>query len=122
MAGALEADHARVLEMPRAAVLLRVRGPALLAVHQERRAGDAAPQLLDLLHLHVAGRPDAHVIVELPAEGAVLVLIDAVLGEMARLLGREVLVGRLHAAERLLDRSVAARQAAREGVLQGDPL
>src|SRR6185437_12752890 len=57
MAGLLEGDDAGRLEMPGAAVLLRVRRPALLAVDEERRAGDARPQRLDIGHGHVIRRP-----------------------------------------------------------------
>ena len=66
---------------------------------------------------HVVGRPRAHVVVELPAVRAVLVLVDAVHGEVARLLGGEVRVLLLHAAEGVLDRGVAPRQAAGQAAL-----
>ena len=71
---------------------------------------------------HVVGRPGADVVVELPAVGAVLVLVDAVDGEVARLLGGEVRVLLLHAAEGVLDRGVAPGQAAGEPALLADPL
>src|SRR5271157_3403057 len=110
VSGAWHAEHADIPEVAGTAVLLWVPCPSHLAVHQQGRAGDARPKLGDLLARHVIGWPDADVIVELPAIGAVLVLIHAVLREMARLLGREVLVLRLHAGERVLDRGIASRQ------------
>ena len=96
--------------------------PALLAVEQERRAGDPRPQELDVAAAHVVGRPRAHVVVELPAIGAVLVLVDAVDGEVARLLGGEMRVLLLHAAEGVLDRGVAPGQPAGQAALLADPL
>src|ERR1700730_13146818 len=75
MPGALERDHTGMPEVVQATVGLRVRGPAFLAVD----------------------RIGARVIVEFPAVGAVLILVDAVLGQVARLLGREMPVGLLHA-------------------------
>ena len=107
--------------MPRAAVLAGLEAQLSRAVDEQRRAGDARPQRLDVGRGHVVGRPGAHVVVELPAVGAVLVLVDAVQGEVARLLGGEVLVLLLHALEGVLDRGVAARQAAGEAALLVDP-
>src|SRR5229473_452943 len=52
--------------------------------------------------------------IELPAIGAVLVLVDAVAGKMACLLKREMLVRRLHAGDRVLNRLIAPRQTASE--------
>src|SRR6185312_9796691 len=117
----LEALDARRPEMPDAPVLDRVGRPALLAVDEEGRAVDPRPELLDLALGHVVGRPGADVIVELPAIGAVLVLVDAVLRQVPRLLWREMLVRLLHALERFFDRGVAPRQAAGEAALLLDP-
>src|SRR4029077_8635931 len=96
MPGLLESDDAGGAEMLGAAVLERVRSPALLAIDEQRRAGDPAPELDDLRIRHVIGRPGPDVVVELPAIGAVLVLIHAMLGQVPRLLGREVAVRFLH--------------------------
>ena len=67
------------------------RVPALRAGDQQHRAGDVAPHRPDVL----GEVEDAAVgvVVELPAVGAVLVLVGAVDGEVARLLGRQVRVG-----------------------------
>src|SRR5262249_35649051 len=81
MPGDVERDDAGVAEMADAAVLLRVRGPALLAVDEEGRAGDARPQILGFGLGHAVGPVGADVIVEFPAVAAVLVLVDPVLGQ-----------------------------------------
>src|SRR5437763_1757214 len=47
MAGILELDHARGLEMPGASVAVGVGGPAPGAVQQQGRAGDRRPQGFD---------------------------------------------------------------------------
>src|SRR4029079_19060969 len=47
MPGVLELDHLGSLEVRELAILLRIGGPALLAVDQQRRADDACPQALD---------------------------------------------------------------------------
>src|SRR5260221_13620943 len=59
--------------------------------------------------------------IELPAIGAVLVLVDAVAGKMACLLKREMLVRRLHAGDRVFNRLIAPRQTASEAALRLDP-
>ena len=82
----LKALDARVAEMLDAAVALGVRGPAVGAVEEQGRAGDRRPQRLDLALRDVGERPDVEVVVELPAPGAVLVAVDAVDGEVPRLL------------------------------------
>ena len=122
VAGAFEAHDFRRVEMLQAAVLLRVGGPALGAVDQQRRTGDARPEFLDRPARHVVGRPGADVVVELPAVGAVLVLDHALFGQVARLFGREVLVLLLHPPEGVLDGGIAARHAAGELALFGDPV
>src|SRR5579862_7701922 len=76
VAGALERHHFRILEMADAAVLLGIGGPAFLAVDEQRRAGDARPQILGLGLGHAVGPVGADVIVELPAIGAIFVLVD----------------------------------------------
>jgi hypothetical protein len=43
MARILHQDDAGIPEMSRAAVLLRIGGPAFLAVDEQRRAGDLRP-------------------------------------------------------------------------------
>src|SRR5260370_5863180 len=70
----LDADHLRVAERLRAAVLGRVPRPALRAVEQERRAADARPPELDVPAPHVVRRPPPPAVVDLPALGPVLVL------------------------------------------------
>src|SRR6266852_5258956 len=97
MPGTVERDHTGMPEVAQATVGLRVCGPALLAVDEQGGTGDARPELLDLGLRHAVGRIGARVIVEFPAVSAVLILINAVLGQVARLLGREMLVGLLHA-------------------------
>ena len=92
-----ERDHTGMPEVVQATVGLRVRGPAFLAVDQQGGTGDARPELLDLGLRHAVGRIGARVIVEFPAVSAIFVLVDAVLGQVARLLGREMPVGLLHA-------------------------
>src|SRR6267143_5258202 len=122
VAGTLDADDARVTEVRGAAVGRRIAGPALRAVEQQRRTRDAIPQGLDVATGHVVGRKRAHVVVELPGVGAVLVLVGAVHGEVARLLGGEVWILLLHAPERVLDARIAPRQPPRERALLADPL
>ena len=121
VAGILELDHLGGLEELQAAILLRVRSPAFLAVDQQGRTGDARPQRLDVGIGHVVGRVQPDIVVKLPAIGAVLVLVDALLGQMTGLLGGEVLVLLLHALERLLDRGIAPRQPPGELTLFLDP-
>src|SRR4026207_761998 len=120
--GALDADDGGVAERLGAAVRGRIAGAALGAVEQERGTGDARPQVLDVLPAHVVRRKDAHVVVELPAIGAVLVLVHAVHRQMARLLGGEMRVLLLHTTEGVLDRAVPTGQTAREPALLEDPL
>src|ERR1700730_13583410 len=97
MPGAVERDHTSMPEVAQATVGLRARGPTFLAVDQQGGTGDARPELIDLGLRHSVGRIGARVIVEFPAVGAILILVDAVLGQVARLLGREMPVGLLHA-------------------------
>src|SRR5437660_5267764 len=110
MPGAVERDHTGMPEVAQATIGLGVRGPAFLAVDQQGGTGDARPELLDLGLRHAVGRIGARIIVEFPAVGAVLILVDAVLGQVARLLGREMPVGLLHALQGVVDREIAARQ------------
>src|SRR4030095_15661254 len=111
---ALDTNNASVAEMARAPVLGRIPRATLLAVEQERRALDPRPEQLDVTAAHVVGRPRPHVVVELPAVGAVLVLVDPMHGEVPRLLGRQVRVLLLHAPEGVLDRRIAAGKPAGE--------
>src|SRR6185436_11677892 len=64
VAGAVDAGDGGVLEVGGAAVGGGVAGAALGAVEQERGAGDAAPEGLDVAAGHVIGRPGADVVVE----------------------------------------------------------
>ena len=59
--------------------------------------GSASDVELDLGLRHSIGRIGARVIVEFPAVTTIFVLIDAMLGQMARLFGREMPIGLLHA-------------------------
>src|ERR1700730_7696630 len=97
MPGALERDHTGMLEVAQATVGLRVCGPAFLAVDEQGGTGNARPELLDLGLRHTVSRTGARVIVEFPAVSAVFILVDAMLGQVTRLLGRQMLVGLLHA-------------------------
>src|SRR5439155_2932066 len=118
----VNAHDSRVAKGCGAAIVGRVAGFAFLAVQKKGRAVDPRPQLLDVPGAHVVRGPGTHVVVELPAIGAVLVLVDALGGEVPRLLGGEMGVLLLHAAEGVLDRRVAPRQAAGEAALLADPL
>src|SRR5439155_11205458 len=118
----LDADDARVAEGLGAPILERVPGPALLAVQQQGGTVDPRPQELDVPARHVVGRPGAHVVVELPAIGAVLVLVDTLGGQVPRLLRGKMRVLLLHPAEGLLDRRVAPGHPAGEVALLSDPL
>ena len=122
VAGALDADDARVAEVRGAAVGRRITRPALLAVEEQGRAPDPTPQGLDVASGHVVRRKRAHVVVELPGIRAVLVLVRAVHGEVARLLGAEMRVFLLHAPEGVLDARIAPGQPPRERALLADPL
>jgi hypothetical protein len=97
MPGAVERDHAGMPEVAQAAVALRVGGPALLAVDEQGGTGDARQELLDLGLRHSVRRIGARVIVEFPAVSTIFVLVDAMLGQVARLFWREMPVGLLHA-------------------------
>src|SRR2546422_8456675 len=121
VAGAVDADYLRMAKMPGPAIFGRIARPALLAVHQERRAIDPRPEKQDVTTPHVVGRPGTHVVVELPAVRPVLVLVDAVHGQVPGLLGREVRVLLLHAPEGVLDGGVATGESAGEVALLGDP-
>ena len=114
VAGVVHADGAGVLEVVEAAVLLRVGGPRFGAVDEQRRAGDAPVEAVGLARRHAHRRPGAGVVVELPAVGAVFVLVAAVDGQMPRLFGGEMRIGLLHALEGVLQRRVALRNPRRE--------
>src|SRR6202158_2622419 len=102
----VDADDGSVLKRRRAAVLGRVAGLAFLAVQEKGRAVDSRPQASNVVTRHIVRRPGAHVVVELPAVGAVLVLVDALGGQVPRLVGREMRVLALHAAKGVFDRRV----------------
>src|SRR6202040_928469 len=78
MAGVFDRDDLRVAEMASPPVVYRVGGPTLLAVDEEGRAIDALPYPLGLGRRHLVGRLGPDIVVELPAVGAVLVLVDPV--------------------------------------------
>src|ERR1700674_1663641 len=99
----VDADDGSVLKRRRAAVLGRVAGLAFLSVQEKGRAVDSRPQAFNIVTRHIVRGPGAHVIVELPAVRAVLVLVDALGGQMPCLLGGDMRVLALQAAERVLD-------------------
>src|SRR5262245_64282463 len=76
--GAVDPDDSSVAEVLGASILGGVAEPALLAVQDQGGTGNARPQPLDVLAAHVVRRPHAQVVVELPAVGPVLVLVDSV--------------------------------------------
>src|SRR6266436_6790873 len=91
-----ERDHTGMPEVAQATVGLRVCGPAFLAVDEHGGTGNARPELLNLGLRHAVGGIGTRIIVEFPAVSAIFILVDAMLGQVARLLGREMLVGLLH--------------------------
>src|SRR5690242_12573260 len=99
----------------------RVRRPAFLAINKERRTGNPVPQFLDLGDGHLIGWIGSDIIIEFPAIGPVLVLVDPVLGKVPRLFGGEVPVRLMHAPESVFDRDVAARQTTGKSALLADP-
>ena len=111
-----------LLKGRRPAVLLGILRPALRSPDQERGTGDPRPELRGFLRVEVVGRESAHVVVELPAIGAVLVLVDPVHRQVCRLLGGQVRVDLLHALHGLFDRPVVARRPAGELAQCLDPL
>src|ERR1700730_6950425 len=118
----VDAEHFCVAKGLDAAVLRRVSRLALLAVEKQGGTVDPGPQGGDVPATHVVRRPGAHVVVELPAIGTVLVLVDAVGGQVPCLLGGEVRIFILHAAKSVLDRMVAPGQPAGQAALLADPL
>src|SRR6516162_7926228 len=86
VSGIFDRHYFRVAKVARPAVVHWVGSPAFLAKDQKRRAADPPPQLFDLDDSLFIGRIGSDVIVEFPAVGAVLVLIDAILGKVPRLL------------------------------------
>ncbi len=121
VACAVRGQHPRILEILQTSINRGISRPAFLAPHQHRLAGDPAPQRGDLLARHVIGRPQADVVVEFPAVGAVLILVGAVLRQVARLLRRQVRVRLLHAGICVLQRRIAPRLLSRELPLLVDP-
>jgi hypothetical protein len=119
--GALELDDAGGLEMLHPAIAARVGSPALLSVDQQRRTADPRPQPFDVRLCDIVWRPRADVVIELPAIGAVLVLVDAVHGQVPRLLGGEMLVLLVHPRVGVLDRRVATGKTSGEFALVLDP-
>src|ERR1700693_2118656 len=118
----VDADDGGVAKPRGTAVLGRVAGLALLPVQEKGRTVDPRPQVFDVVTGHIVGGPGADVVVELPAVGAVLVLVGALGGQVARLLGGEMRVLLLHAAEGVLDRRVAPGHPAGEAALLTDPV
>src|SRR5712692_5215644 len=113
----VDADDARVTKELGSAILGRVPGLAFLPVQEQGGTADPRPQELKVPAAHVVRRPGAHVVVELPAIGAVLVLVDALDGQVPRLLRGEMRILLLHAAEGVLDRRIAPGHPAREAAL-----
>src|SRR5262245_57778088 len=122
MSSAVDADDGRMAKRLRPAVLGGITGPALLPVEEQRGTRDPRPQQLDVAARHVVRRPHPYVVVELPAVRGVLVLVDALRGEMPRLLYGQMRVLLLHAPESVLDRRVPPRHAAGERSLLPYPL
>ena len=122
VAGAGDIDEAGIPEMGGAAVLLRVADPAFQAAHQQGRAGDPRPEPEALLRIDADRAVGAAVIVELPAVGAVLVLVGAVDGEVPGLGFRQAGIGLLHPPVCVFERVVTARQPAGKAALGVDPL
>src|SRR3546814_18360388 len=94
-----ELDHLGMLEIGAPRVLCRIGGPAVGPVEQQRRAANRAPDLLEELIADVLDLPHVEMRVELPAERPVLVAVDTVDCEVARLFLCEVAVlqiGRAH--------------------------
>src|SRR5437867_9598060 len=120
--GALDAEHPRVAKVRRPPVLGGIARAALLAIQEQRWAGDPRPEQLDVAAPHIVGRPGPNVVVELPAVGPVLVLVGAVHGQVAGLLRGEMRVFLLHAAEGVFDRGVATGKSRGEAPLLVDPL
>ncbi len=114
VAGAVDIDQPRILEVCDAPVDLGIGGPGFGAAHQQHGRGDAAPDAM-LVFGGQPARPAAqpHGIVELPRIGAVLVLHRAVDGQMARLLIVEMGVLFFHARDGIFDARIFARGAAR---------
>ena len=77
--------HFGIPEMSDAAILFRVRGPTICAIHEQGRAADAAPQKLYVFLFNIKWRPDPEIRVEFPGIGAVFILGDAVNGKVAGL-------------------------------------
>src|SRR3970040_287840 len=113
----VDADDSGVAKRRGAAILGRVAGLALLPVQEKGWTVDPRPQVFDVETGHDVWGPGAHVVVDHPAVGAVLVLVDTLGGQVARLLGGEMRVLLLHAAERVLDRGVAPGHPAGEATL-----
>ena len=70
---------------------------------------------------HVVGGPEPDILVEFPAIGPVLVLVDPVFGQMAGLFRREMGVGFAHTGVRVFQGFVAERSAGGVGALFLDP-
>ena len=121
MARILEFDHLGIVEMVQPAIPFGVRSPAVRPVKQQCRRRDRGPGLVLELVRHIFHAPYVQMRVELPAVGAVLVLVHAVQRQMARLVFGEELVLLDHPAKGRLDAFVFARDAARCGAFLADP-
>ena len=65
--------HFGIPEMFDAAIFFRIGGPAVRAIHEQGRAGDAAPQKLYVFLFNIKWRPDPEIRVEFPGIGAVFI-------------------------------------------------
>ena len=90
-------------------------------MNEQRRAGDAPIEAVGLATGQADRRPGAHVVVELPAKGPVLVLVAAVDRQVSRLRFGEVRIGLLHALEGVFQGGIALRDATGELAQVADP-
>src|ERR1019366_6826031 len=102
-------------------ILGRRPGPGVETVHEEGWTGNAGPEPGNRVASHVVGGPKPNILVEFPAIGTVLVLVDAVLGQMPGLFGGKMGVGLVHPLMRFLQRRVTARHASGVSALLIDP-
>src|SRR6267378_6473598 len=87
--GAFDSDQFGLPEMLEHAGGLGIRQETLAAADQQRRTLDARPQRDVVLQRQPVGRAGAKIWIELPAIGAVGIPLQAVHGQMVRLLARQ---------------------------------
>ena len=79
-------DFGRV-EVTCAAILLGIGIPAFGTSYKQSWTRNACPERLTFFFAQTVWREDANVVIELPAIGPILVLVDTVNGEMVGLVG-----------------------------------